>query len=259
MGVGWGVSATRSQVPTSVTYMNICVTIRSATHLNVVIRLKRCFSGLAHPSKLLFRKLWMAFYQNHENPWKSWKSMKTMKNHENPAKSGFSWVFHFLTLSEILPCSATGKPAFWMGSECFSSAERDWDLWSQRSGALRIELQSFATHMRHRRITQLLQYVQKVGKPWKPGFSWIFMVFMDFHAFWQKVLHNCRKSSFDEWARPEKHRLGTSGGQKVVCDVIFLSADMIRAGWVTHFSRVRPRPGLANYFWARYQNTLPAK
>ena len=71
------------------------------------------------------------------------------------------------------------------------------------------------------------------------------------------MLHNCRKSSSDKWARPEKHRLGTSGGQKVVCDVIFLSADIIRAGWVTHFSRVRPRPGLANYFWARYQPPPP--
>ena len=79
----------------------------------------------------------------------------------------------------------------------------------------------------------------------------IFMVFHDFHAFsyfWQKVLQNRQKSSFDGKARPEKHRLSTFGSKKVVFDVIFLSVDIVRAGWVTEFSWVRPRPGPANYF-----------
>ena len=79
----------------------------------------------------------------------------------------------------------------------------------------------------------------------------IFMVFHDFHDFsyfWQKVLQNHQKSSFDGKARPEKHHLSTSGGKKVVCDVIYLSVDIVWAGWVTEFSWVRPRPGLANYF-----------
>ena len=77
------------------------------------------------------------------------------------------------------------------------------------------------------------------------NFPWFFIVFLEIQ---RKVLQNCRKSSCGGCARPEKHRSSTSGGRKVVCDVIFLSADMFRAGLDTHFSWVRPLLGPANYF-----------
>ena len=89
-----------------------------------------------------------------------------------------------------------------------------------------------------------------MGKPWKIRFSWLFMIFMvfpGFHEFWREVLQNCKESSCGGWVRPEKHRSSTFGGRKVVCDVIFLSADMFRAGFDTHFSWVRPLLGPPNY------------
>ena len=98
---------------------------------------------------------------------------------------------------------------------------------------------------------------QEMSKTRKTMKNRIFMVFHGFSYFWQKLLQICGKSSFDGKARPEKHRLSTSGGKKVVCDVIFLSVDIVRAGWATHFSRMRPRPGPANYFWGRYQTPPP--
>ena len=100
-----------------------------------------------------------------------------------------------------------------------------------------------------------------MSKKQKNSNTRIFMVFMIFHGFhgcsyfWQKVLQHRSKSSLDGWARPEKYRLITSGGKTVVCDVIFVSADIVRAGQVTFFSWVRPRPGLANCFWLKYQKS----
>ena len=62
-----------------------------------------------------------------------------------------------------------------------------------------------------------------------------FMVFLVSHEFWQKVLHNCRKSSFGGWATPKKRRSGPSGDRNVVSGVVFLSADIFRACWDIYF------------------------
>ena len=75
---------------------------------------------------------------------------------------------------------------------------------------------------------------------------------------------NCRKSSGGTWARLKKCHSSPSGGRKVVSGVIFLSADMFRAGMDKHFFWPRPRLGPAGaspseiptppptyYFWAQ--------
>ena len=112
--------------------------------------------------------------------------------HPQPQKPTFSWkpgnteFFHVLSI--LLHNNKYHKWACaWQKAEFWSATHLNVVSWSLNHAQPSWDiLNLFRNTVSQFQSMTESQTCEKVGKPWKSGFSWIFLVFMDFHDFGKK-------------------------------------------------------------------------